>query len=305
MSFPYVLLAAQPVWLKFVPRPGPWMVTFERIMGFLLLATVVWLLNTVGAQLGAEGLVWTLVFLLFVAAAAWLYGKVEHGAPVERRLGYYGGAAGLLIAGWLLCFQVAVRIPELIAHRKEIRLAMDADWLDQFDQDADGDRAEPAGQPGAASVTSQRDANGVREKPRWEEIPWVNYTRERARTAVVKGRTVFIDYTAEWCLNCKTNEQTIIDTEPVRETMQRLGVVPFKADYTLYDPEIREDLLKYGSGGVPMYLVIPANQPDRVIRLDELNTQSAIISALEKAGPSTYRDGEGTAMAPPGGRSAS
>ena len=31
---PYLLLSVQPAWLRFLPKPGNWMVTFKMIMGF-------------------------------------------------------------------------------------------------------------------------------------------------------------------------------------------------------------------------------------------------------------------------------
>src|SRR5882724_1736808 len=45
MSAPYLLLSAQPAWLRFLPRPGPWMVHVKQFMGFLLLATLLFLLT--------------------------------------------------------------------------------------------------------------------------------------------------------------------------------------------------------------------------------------------------------------------
>ena len=44
MSAPYLLLSAQPAWLRFLPRPGPWMLHVKQFMGFLLLATLLFLL---------------------------------------------------------------------------------------------------------------------------------------------------------------------------------------------------------------------------------------------------------------------
>ncbi|HYV29199.1 MAG TPA: protein-disulfide reductase DsbD domain-containing protein, partial [Candidatus Eisenbacteria bacterium] len=38
MSAPYLLLSAQPAWLRFLPKPGAWMVHVKQFMGFLLLA---------------------------------------------------------------------------------------------------------------------------------------------------------------------------------------------------------------------------------------------------------------------------
>src|SRR5690606_9223642 len=38
MSFPYLALAGFPALLRFLPKPGPWMVTFKELMGFLMMA---------------------------------------------------------------------------------------------------------------------------------------------------------------------------------------------------------------------------------------------------------------------------
>ena len=74
MSAPYLLLSAQPAWLRFVPRPGPWMVHLKQFMGFLLLATLVFLLYVLGAQRGLEGAIWASCFLLVISVACWMKG---------------------------------------------------------------------------------------------------------------------------------------------------------------------------------------------------------------------------------------
>jgi thiol:disulfide interchange protein DsbD len=51
MAFPYLLLTFCPFLLKFLPKPGPWMINFKRFLGVLLLATVLWLLWVLGTQL--------------------------------------------------------------------------------------------------------------------------------------------------------------------------------------------------------------------------------------------------------------
>ena len=45
MSLPYLLIATFPQLIKFMPKPGKWMVYVKYILGFLLLATVLWLVN--------------------------------------------------------------------------------------------------------------------------------------------------------------------------------------------------------------------------------------------------------------------
>ena len=74
MSAPYFLLSAQPAWMKFLPQPGAWMVHVKQFMGFLLLATLLFLLYVLGAQRGLDGAIWASCFLLIVAIACWMKG---------------------------------------------------------------------------------------------------------------------------------------------------------------------------------------------------------------------------------------
>ena len=74
MSAPYLLLSAQPAWLRFLPKPGAWMVHVKQFMGFLLLATLLFLLYVLGAQRGLDGAIWASCFLLVVAVACWMKG---------------------------------------------------------------------------------------------------------------------------------------------------------------------------------------------------------------------------------------
>src|SRR5581483_11057063 len=43
MALPYFLLTAQPAWLRFLPKPGMWMVRVKQAMGVLMLVTAIWL----------------------------------------------------------------------------------------------------------------------------------------------------------------------------------------------------------------------------------------------------------------------
>ena len=74
MSAPYFLLSAQPAWMKFLPQPGPWMLHLKQFMGFLLLATLLFLIYVLGAQRGLDGAIWASSFLLLVAIACWMKG---------------------------------------------------------------------------------------------------------------------------------------------------------------------------------------------------------------------------------------
>jgi len=43
MALPYVALAWNPQWLRWLPKPGAWMVRFKQLLAIPLYATVLWL----------------------------------------------------------------------------------------------------------------------------------------------------------------------------------------------------------------------------------------------------------------------
>jgi thiol:disulfide interchange protein len=74
LAAPYQLLSSFPALMRWVPKPGKWMLHFRQFMGFPLLATLCWLLWVLGKQTGVEFVIWMLAFLLILALAAFLYG---------------------------------------------------------------------------------------------------------------------------------------------------------------------------------------------------------------------------------------
>ena len=87
MSAPYVILTSIPAMLKFVPKPGRWMESMKQFMGFLLVATVVWLLWVLGIQAGSNVVVLVLFALLVTSIGGWIYGRWGHLAmPVRTRV---------------------------------------------------------------------------------------------------------------------------------------------------------------------------------------------------------------------------
>ncbi len=81
LSTPYLLLSCFPSLIKFVPKPGAWMESFKQLMGFPLMATVVWLLWVLGRLCGVNVLSHVMFSLVMISMAAWIFGR--WGAPVH------------------------------------------------------------------------------------------------------------------------------------------------------------------------------------------------------------------------------
>lgn len=258
MASPYVLLGANPKWLGFLPRPGNWMITFERLMGFLLLGMVLWLIYPLVHQIGATGLLWTLAFYVALALACWVLGRVNLSMSDARRWGYRLTAAGIAALAVAIIYGWAHPIADTRAEQQAIRAELSA---------------LRAGVAAGAAVTDDR-------------ITWRPWSPEAVEQTVRSGRTVFVDFTAAYCTTCKQNKALAIDTPNSRRKMQELGVVPFQGDYTDGDPRIRDILGRHNRLGVPLNLIYPAGRPDAPIELPIVLTEDAVLSKLEEAGPS-------------------
>jgi thiol:disulfide interchange protein DsbD len=91
---------------------------------------------------------------------------------------------------------------------------------------------------------------------------------------------VFIDFTADWCINCKYNERFVLNTPPVREALKTWATL--KADWTRGDPQITQELKRFGRVAVPAYVIIPASGGAPEV-LPEILTQQGLLEALERA----------------------
>jgi len=163
MSAPYALLAVKPAWLRYLPKPGIWMVRVKQALGVLLLGTVLWL-------------------------------------------------------GWVL--------------------------FEQF--------------------TSRPD-------------PF----QPRLTQALAEHKIVFVDFTADWCVNCKVNEHLVLDSQPVQDAFRQKHVIFLKADWTSGAEDITALLRKFGRAGVPCYVIYTPSGNPHV--LPEVITKDLVLRALDQA----------------------
>ncbi len=100
LALPYVVFAAVPSLLRFLPRPGPWLETFKQALAFPLYATVVWLLWVFGQQKNMNALAVLMLGLTLFALGAWLWGR----AAVRQRV------TGRVIGALAMAGAVAVAV---------------------------------------------------------------------------------------------------------------------------------------------------------------------------------------------------
>jgi thiol:disulfide interchange protein len=242
MASPYLLIGAVPSLVRWLPRPGEWMVTFKQLMGFLMLGTVVYLFSTIGQQYFIP----TLTLVVAIWFACWWVGRTPLTASDNaRRAAWIGGIATAVVVGFFA-----------------FRLLTPGEF----------------------------------------ELPWQPYSPAALAQARADGRTVMVDFTADWCPTCKTNLKLSLNRQEVHELVRQNGVLTLVADWTQSDPVIKQALADLGSRSIPLLAIYPSDTSHDVIVLRDLVTSSEVLDALRQAGPS--RAGGSVAAIPAIGSSA-
>jgi thiol:disulfide interchange protein DsbD len=198
MAAPYLLLGLFPQLVRTLPRPGNWMEVFKQLMGFVLMAAVVFFLSAVPEKYETS----MLSLLVFLSIACWLVGHISIAAETSQKIRSW--AFALAIAGFGVYFSFFLLIPR-------------------------------------------------------HELNWQPYSKAKLNELLEAGQPVFVDFTAEWCGTCKTNERLALNSKLMKSYFEERGVVTLKADFTESLPEGDELLKALGNEAtaIPYYAYYP------------------------------------------------
>ncbi|HAW91652.1 TPA: thiol:disulfide interchange protein [Candidatus Azambacteria bacterium] len=108
MALPFLLLAYIPALARLLPKPGAWMDTLKQLLAWPLYLSAVWLLWVFGRQAGIDAMAILMIGMVSLAAAIWLWGRVQLGAGGVNKL----TALGLLLLALVILWQGAKLHPE-------------------------------------------------------------------------------------------------------------------------------------------------------------------------------------------------
>ena len=275
MASPYLLIGAFPELLRFLPRPGAWMETFKKIMGLIMLGTVVWLMMAIAPPL----VVPTVALLVVIVGACWWITQTPVTAVFSEKLQSWV-IAGLLVAigamgsyGWLY--------KEVMLKRYDKRVAA-------YAEEKIGEQQLRI----ARDLGSIEDNNLLRQtiaelavKPINDDKSWQRFSLAKlGHLTVGKGRTVLVDFTADWCPTCHVLEKLVLRTQTIEEAITKADVITMEADYTKKPEALEQTIKALGGIGVPLIAIFPGSDPYHPIVFSEGKySKDDLIEAIAKA----------------------
>ena len=253
MALPYLVLAAFPKLLDRIPRTGPASELVKQVMGLLLFA-------------GAA---------FFIAVG--IYTLILERPWLATNMKWWGAVLFIALAGlWLVfrTFQISKKpLPRVFFTIVAVAGSLSFGWF--------------AADSTASSKATYLARAATGESDEYVAGAWNDYTPARYEKALADGKVVMVDFTADWCINCKAYKRLVLDRDPVLSRIQRDDVVVFEADTTSKTDPANDLMDDLGIAGIPHLAILGPGLASPL--LSNSASGSEVVSRLDRAAgnPST------------------
>jgi thiol:disulfide interchange protein DsbD len=227
-----------------LPKAGPWMNSVKSIFGVLMLALAIWIVSPV-IPLPAQMLLWA-ALLIFTAIYLRALDPLPLNAHIRHKM-----AKGLGI--FALLFGVAYLIGALSGARDMLR---------------------PLGNLGRASMETPVTLRFERVK---------NLAELETRIAQAGGKTVMLDFYADWCTDCKTMDRRTFSDATVQARLK--DSILLQADVTANNADDKALMQRFQLFGPPATLFFDAYGKEQAdFRVTGYQDAQQFLQSLKNAG---------------------
>jgi suppressor for copper-sensitivity B len=243
MSVPYLLLAAFPATLNKLPRAGRWSELLKQGLGIVMIAVAVYLITLVP---NVTLWPWILLGAVLLGLTCWGWGQVPSPTMEAKRV-------------W------TIRVVVLL-----IGAALGAGIYGIASRQAS---AEPPMESAAVAMVLPDASTNT----------WLPFNTALLDAALKAGRPVVVDWTADWCINCRSLEAFVLSTQPVQNAFRDQHAVLLRADLSRDNPPASQLNEKLGGHAIPVLAIFSPSRPLEPVVLRDSYSPSRVIEEVKNA----------------------
>jgi thiol:disulfide interchange protein DsbD len=126
-----------------------------------------------------------------------------------------------------------------------------------------------------------------------EPLQWQKLTPESLRMAQTSGKEVLVEFTADWCINCRTVEYLVFNDQRLKSFLRDRNVVLLRGDLTEGDPYTKQVLREWTGTEAPPFTIVFKTDNQRVL-LPGIYSTGDLIQAIQttrETSRSTWNEG--------------
>jgi len=274
LSLPFLLLAIWPKYLKYLPKPGPWMIKFKEVLSIPMLAACLWLFWVL------ESLNPLVLFPLIMALTSlWILARLYNAN--QNKVSFHV----FIALSWMALYNYSYKTPTLMAifygllllsilHISHKIIESFKIYSLQFIKKIGFELLIAFGLSFTViPLMNEFSTEHNIEKPE-------PFSNEVVEAALQANRPVFINYTARWCITCQVNKSSVIESDTIKKLFKENDILYVEADWTNYSAPITQSLQEYKRESIPLYVIRKPGKDEPII-LPELLTEHAIVNAFK------------------------
>jgi len=220
MGLPLVLLGT--FGATVLPKSGPWLIRIKQVFGVVLSGVAIWMMSRI-LPLPLIAVGWGMLAAGTGAWIALIAMKRPEPAWRLRQAPIAASSSALVLYGLLLSGGAVGGWYEPLRPLAWAGIAPSANTWHQ-------------GEDGFQIVTNEADLDAA------------------IAAARAEGRRILVDFSADWCTECRLMERTVLANEQVRQRLD--GVQLIRADVTRYDAQSRSIMQRFAVIGPPTLIFL-------------------------------------------------
>lgn len=201
---------------------------FKQILGFLIILTIIWLLDIYLTVVDFNNIILLFFSLWLIAFLIWIYGKIQI-KLLNKKITLFIGIVFLLIITTMIIY---------LPQKPQLSLTNNS-YYNNKDKDKD----------------KENNKDWKNKNFNSSKINWIDFNKTEIDRLLMEGRIVYVHFTADWCLNCKVNEKIVIERKEIIDLFKKYNILTMKADWTKSNTQIFNEIRRLKRGGIPLDVI--------------------------------------------------